>query len=160
MFRRRHMHSSECCHYVFQQETNQLTYFSWLCDYWMFHNLNHSAFSTFLLVFLHFSGQTFPATIESTVRKIHRYLFHVLAHVYHAHYCDIVSVQLHGHLNTLFTHFMVFNIKFDLMEEKEMEILQDLLKALMKQLPDPNQNDGKENQIPHMGDNSLALTHS
>jgi hypothetical protein len=39
---------------------------------------------------------------------------------------------------------MVFNIKFELMEDKETEVLQDLLEALVKQLPDPNQNEGKE----------------
>lgn len=39
---------------------------------------------------------------------------------------------------------MVFNIKFDLLEEKDYEMLNELLTALMKQLPDPNQNDGSE----------------
>ena len=39
---------------------------------------------------------------------------------------------------------MVFNIKFDLLEEKDYEMLSELLKALIKQLPDPNQNDGTQ----------------
>lgn len=51
---------------------------------------------------------------------------------------------LNGHMNSLFTHFMVFNIKFDLLEEKDYDMLNELLKALIKQLPDPNQNDGSE----------------
>lgn len=93
-------------------------------------------------------GQTFPSTFESTVKKIHKYLFHVLAHIYHVHYSDFVTLQMHGHLNSLFTHFMVFNIKFDLLEEKDYEVVQDLLKGLIQLLPDPNQNDGKENTAP------------
>ena len=43
---------------------------------------------------------------------------------------------------------MVFNIKFDLLEEKDYEVVQDLLKGLMQLLPDPNQNEGKENTVP------------
>lgn len=95
-----------------------------------------------------FAGQTFPSAFESTVKKIHKYLFHVLAHIYHVHYSDFVTLQMHGHLNSLFTHFMVFNIKFDLLEEKDYEVVQDLLKGLMQLLPDPNQNEGKENTAP------------
>lgn len=91
-----------------------------------------------------FSGQPFPNCFEATTKKIHKLLFHVLAHMYHSHYSDCVTLGIHGHLNSLFTHFMVFNIKFDLMEDKETEVLQDLLEALVKQLPDPNQNDGKD----------------
>lgn len=89
-------------------------------------------------------GQPFPNCFEATTKKIHRLLFHVLAHMYHSHYSDCVTLGIHGHLNSLFTHFMVFNIKFDLMEDKETEVLQDLLEALVKQLPDPNQNEGKD----------------
>ena len=64
----------------------------------------------------------------------------MLVHIYHAHYENVVTLNLHGHLNSLFTHFMVFNLKFDLIEDREADILQDLLKALIKHLPDPNQN--------------------
>lgn len=89
-------------------------------------------------------GQPFPNMFEATTKKLHRLLFHVLAHMFHAHYSDCVVLGIHGYLNSLFTHFMVFNIKFELMEDKETEVLQDLLEALVKQLPDPNQNEGKE----------------
>lgn len=91
-----------------------------------------------------FSGQVFPSTFESTVKKIYRYLFHVLAHIYHVHYKELTVLAINGHLNSLFTHFMVFSLKYDLLEEKEYEVLNDLLKALIKQLPDPNQNEGTE----------------
>lgn len=85
-------------------------------------------------------GQEFPSTFTETVRKIHRYLFHVLAHVYHSHYGLMVQLGLHGHLNTLFTHFMVFSAHFHLIDQKETDVLQDLHKGLMKALQDPSQN--------------------
>lgn len=36
---------------------------------------------------------------------------------------------------------MTFNVKFNLLEEKETEVLQDLMKALTKPMPDRNQNE-------------------
>ncbi|KAL3842096.1 hypothetical protein ACJMK2_020158 [Sinanodonta woodiana] len=89
-------------------------------------------------------GQVFPNTFEATVKKIHKYLFHILAHIYHTHFKELQLLTLNAHMNTLFTHFTVFNIKFDLIDEKETEVLSDLIKALIKHLPDPNQNEGSE----------------
>lgn len=78
------------------------------------------------------------------MKRIHKYLLHIIAHIYHVHYKELLILGLNGHMNSLFTHFMVFNIKFDLLEEKDCEMLNELLKALIKQLPDPNQNDGTQ----------------
>nr|KAG5700978.1 hypothetical protein BaRGS_022689 [Batillaria attramentaria] len=89
-------------------------------------------------------GQAFPSTFLETVRKIHRYLFHVLAHIYHSHYGLMVQLGLHGHLNTLFTHFMVFSAHFQLIDQKETDVLQDLHKGLIKALQDPNENSRKD----------------
>ena len=85
-------------------------------------------------------GQQFPVGFPDTVRKIHRYLFHVLAHIYHSHYGQMVQLGLHGHLNTLFSHFMVFSAHFQLLQEKEAEVLMDLHKGLLRAMQDPNQN--------------------
>ena len=51
-----------------------------------------------------------------------RLLFHVIAHVYHAHFREIVLLQLHAHLNALFAHFVGFSYTFSLIEEKELEV--------------------------------------
>ncbi|CAE1268335.1 MOB kinase activator-like 2,MOB kinase activator-like 1 homolog B,MOB kinase activator 2 [Acanthosepion pharaonis] len=80
-------------------------------------------------------GNAFPSTFQTVVKRIHRYLFHVLAHIYHAHYNEVYVLGLHGHLNTLFAHFMVFNLRFDLLEEKETDVLHDLIKALTTFVP-------------------------
>lgn len=75
-------------------------------------------------------GNPFPSSFEHLVKKIHRLLFHVLAHIYHAHYKEIVMLNTHGHLNTLFKHYMTFNKHYQLMEEKDTEILDNLTRSL------------------------------
>jgi hypothetical protein len=58
-----------------------------------------------------------------------RLLFHVIAHVYHAHFREIVLLQLHAHLNALFAHFVGFSYTFSLIEEKELEVSLYLTKS-------------------------------
>lgn len=75
-------------------------------------------------------GNVFPSSFESLVKKIHRYLFHVIAHIYQSHFKEIVLLQLHGHLNTLFQHFMTFSRKYNLLEDKDCEVLDNLFEKL------------------------------
>ncbi|CAL1267799.1 unnamed protein product [Larinioides sclopetarius] len=72
----------------------------------------------------------FPSSFESIVKKIQRLLFHVLAHIYHIHFKEIVLLNMHAHLNALFVHFTLFNERFNIVDEKETEILRDLAVAL------------------------------
>jgi hypothetical protein len=60
---------------------------------------------------------------DTHIRKIHRLLFHVLAHIYHSHFKEIVLLQLHAHLNAVFVHFIEFNLRFHTVEEKELEVI-------------------------------------
>jgi len=75
-------------------------------------------------------GNDFPSSFDAHIRKIHRLLFHVLAHIYHSHFKEIVLLQLHAHLNAVFVHFVEFSLRFHLVEEKELEVLEDLIVAL------------------------------
>merc|ERR1719211_149514 len=76
-------------------------------------------------------GNEFPSNFEvNYIRKMFRLLFHVIAHVYQAHFREIVLLQLHAHLNALFAHFVGFSYSFSLIEEKELEVLGDLIVAL------------------------------
>lgn len=76
-------------------------------------------------------GNEFPPNFEGIyIRKMCRLLFHVIAHVYHAHFREIVLLQLHAHLNALFAHFVGFSYTFRLIDEKELEVLGDLIVAL------------------------------
>uniref|UniRef100_T1IJY4 MOB kinase activator-like 2 n=1 Tax=Strigamia maritima TaxID=126957 RepID=T1IJY4_STRMM len=68
----------------------------------------------------------FPTSIESLVKKIHQLLFHVVAHMYHAHFKELVLLSLHAHLNLVFAHLVLFNERYRLIEEKETDVLHDL----------------------------------
>lgn len=57
-------------------------------------------------------------------------MFHVLAHVYHSHFRELVLLNLHTHLNCVFAHLSVFNHRYQLIELRETDILQDLVVAL------------------------------
>lgn len=59
-----------------------------------------------------------------------RLLYHVIAHIYHSHFKEIVLLNLHPHLNCIFAHLVLFNERFKLIEEKELEVLHDLAIAL------------------------------
>jgi len=64
------------------------------------------------------------------VKKIHRLLVHVLAHVYQCHCRHLAALRLHGHVNTLTYHFMLFSKQFTLVDDKELDVLDDLYNRL------------------------------
>lgn len=76
------------------------------------------------------------------MKKIHRLLFHVIAHLYHSHFRELVLLSLHAHLNCIFAHFTLFNERFRLIDEKETEILHDLVLALRLHPEDRGKADG------------------
>lgn len=87
----------------------------------------HGKITHFKMVFMHqflfsFVGNDFPTGFDTQIRKIFRLLFHVLAHIYHCHFKEIVLLQLHAHLNAVFVHFVEFSLKFQIVEEKELEV--------------------------------------
>ncbi|KAF3854584.1 hypothetical protein F7725_022639 [Dissostichus mawsoni] len=82
-------------------------------------------------------GKEFPNSFESLVKKICRYLFHVLAHLYWAHFKETVALDLQGHLNTLYAHFIIFVREFNLVDPKETCIMDDLSEILCAPAPPP-----------------------
>jgi len=92
-------------------------------------------------------GNVFPTTFEATIKKINRLLLHVFAHVYQCHTRDIVLLKLHGHLNTVYYHFHMFNRQFSLVEDKEMEVLDDLYARLHYHATHKVQFDASEETI-------------
>ncbi|XP_058804490.1 MOB kinase activator-like 2 isoform X2 [Phymastichus coffea] len=73
----------------------------------------------------------FPSSFESLVRKILRLLYHVVAHIYHCHFREVALLGLHVHLNCVFAHLTLLNQRFNLIDQKETEILGDLEAALL-----------------------------
>lgn len=78
----------------------------------------------------YFLANEFPSSFESIVRKIIRLLFHVIAHLYAAHFREVVLLGLHAHLNLTFAHLTALHNRFSLIESKETEVLRDLELAL------------------------------
>lgn len=75
-------------------------------------------------------GNNFPRSFEKFVRKIHRLLLHVLAHIYQCHCREMAALGLLSHLNTVAFHFLLFNRRFHLLENKETNVLGDLFELL------------------------------
>lgn len=59
---------------------------------------------------MHNLDQPFPLNFDSLIRKMVRLLFHALAHLYAVHFHQLIELQLHPHLNSLFLHFVSFLI--------------------------------------------------
>ena len=53
----------------------------------------------------------FPSTFSILIRKMVRFLYHCLSHIYAVHYVELIEYELHPHLNSLFLHFVSFLIK-------------------------------------------------
>ena len=63
------------------------------------------------------SGQTFP----STVKHVYRQLLRVFAHLYHAHYPQILHLRSEPHFNSLFAHFLAFGKEYELLDVKDIK---------------------------------------
>lgn len=64
------------------------------------------------------------------IQKIFVMLFRTLAHLFSTHYQDAIAVELHPHLNTLFTHFITFSHTFRLLEPSETASIDELIAVL------------------------------
>lgn len=92
-------------------------------------------------------AKDFPNSFESVVRKIVRLLFHVVAHIYAAHFRQIAQLGLNSHLNLTFAHLISLLNRFSLIEPKETEVLYDLEHAL-RLTPNSQNNNNHFQQKP------------
>ncbi|XP_075784312.1 MOB kinase activator 2 isoform X1 [Pelodiscus sinensis] len=90
-------------------------------------------------------GKEFPNSFESLVKKICKYLFHVLAHIYSSHFKETLALELHGHLNTLYIHFILFIREFNLVDPKETTIMDDLTEILCSSSGSGSSSNGSGN---------------
>lgn len=118
-------------------------------------NAGEFGFMVAVICDLHVAGNVFPNSFEATVKKMHRLLLHVLAHIYQCHWQEIVLFKLPTHLNTVFYHFHLFNKQFNLVEDKEMEVLDDLFQRLHHHAT--THKSGLEGTIP-AGSSSVATS--
>jgi MOB kinase activator 1 len=64
-------------------------------------------------------GQDFPASFPSTIKHVYRQLLRVFAHIYHAHYSQILHLRSEPHFNSLFAHFLAFGREYELLDIKD-----------------------------------------
>ena len=72
----------------------------------------------------------FPANFITIIKKIFRMLFHVLVHIYQSHCKHLEESNQLNFLNTVFIHFMYFQTEHGLLDSKEIQPLEDLIKSL------------------------------
>jgi len=67
------------------------------------------------------SGRDFPPSFPSTVKHVYRQLLRVFAHIYHAHYPQILHLRSEPHFNSLFAHFLAFGREYELLDIKDVK---------------------------------------
>lgn len=83
-------------------------------------------------IFPHQYGVPFPPNFMVVVKTIFKRLFRVYAHIYHSHFKHVCSLGAEAHLNTCFRHFIAFSQMFDLIEQKELAPLQQLIEQMVR----------------------------
>eukprot|EP01107_Rhizomastix_libera_P009622 TRINITY_DN2572_c0_g1_i1.p1 TRINITY_DN2572_c0_g1~~TRINITY_DN2572_c0_g1_i1.p1 ORF type:complete len:231 (+),score=34.38 TRINITY_DN2572_c0_g1_i1:3-695(+) len=73
-----------------------------------------------------FDGEV-PKECVSACKKILTRLFRIYAHIYSLHWEHAKATESHEHVNTCFKHFMYFVREFQLVEEKEFQVLGKLI---------------------------------
>ena len=60
-----------------------------------------------------------------------KHLFQILAHMYHSHYKELLQLKLNAYVNSIYLHLLLFGKSFNLLEDKDIEVMDQLNKALM-----------------------------
>ena len=69
----------------------------------------------------------YPPSFPASIKQIFTRLFRIFAIVYSNHVAALDALDATAHLNTSFKHFLYFVWQFDLVEEKELDALKDLV---------------------------------
>ena len=93
-------------------------------------------------------GFDFPDDCEQIVKRIFKVYFSILAHIYLHHYHDMLQLQTHDILNSLFLHFVYFNQEFRILEHKDLAILEDLMIKLVQKDTELAQKLREAGQLP------------
>jgi len=64
-------------------------------------------------------GAPFPPTYRKGMRVIYKRLFRIYAHIFHAHFKEMMEQEADAHLNHSFKHFIYFVKEFDLIDNEE-----------------------------------------
>lgn len=64
-------------------------------------------------------GKDFPQGFPTMIQHVYRQLLRVFAHIYHAHYPQILHLRSEPHFNSLFAHFLAFGREYALLDIKD-----------------------------------------
>jgi hypothetical protein len=81
-------------------------------------------------------GSQFPGTFESLVKKIHKYLYQVLIHMYQNHYKELLHLKLNTYVNSIYFHLLLFHKAFNTLDEKDLDLMDSLNKSLLNKYVD------------------------
>mmetsp|Transcript_11491 Transcript_11491/g.11874 ORF Transcript_11491/g.11874 Transcript_11491/m.11874 type:complete len:221 (-) Transcript_11491:89-751(-) len=76
------------------------------------------------------SDNPFPRNYITIIRQIYTRLFRIFAIIYTQHFSRLEELGAVAHLNTSFKHFCYFIWEFQLVDERELGALQDIVNAL------------------------------
>ena len=63
----------------------------------------------------------FSPNFPSTIKHVYRQLLRVFAHLYHAHYEQILHLRSEPHFNSLFAHYLAFGKEYELLDIKDVK---------------------------------------
>lgn len=72
----------------------------------------------------------YPPEFSREAKLIVTRLFHIYAHIYHAHFSALVALRCDQVVNELFRRFVLFALEFDLIDRFELEPLDELIRNL------------------------------
>jgi len=71
------------------------------------------------MVFPTKAGRDFTPSFPKTIKQIYRQLLRVFAHIYHAHFHQILHLRSEPQLNSLMAHFLAFGREYTLLDAKD-----------------------------------------
>jgi MOB kinase activator 1 len=76
-------------------------------------------------------GVPFPRGFQQLIKQMCKRIFRIYAHIYCHQFSIIIALGEEAHLNTSFKHFMFFVREFDLIEQRELGPLRELIESMM-----------------------------
>lgn len=76
-------------------------------------------------------GIAFPRNFRLLIRQMTKRIFRIYAHIYCHHFSIVVALGEEAHLNTSFKHFIFFVREFDLVEDRELGPVRELVDSMM-----------------------------
>lgn len=86
-----------------------------------------------------FPGNSYSPNFDSLTKKLFRFLWHVLAHLHHAHFAQLRWLCLDSQSAAVIAHFAAFTKEFLLLDPKDQLQLSEIAKAVRQQVTDTSQ---------------------